>query len=236
VIGGGGVGGCRVVRLSLGVDRDSLVRHIGDVTVVVIGGVLDVLGPAVGESNRVTAGNVTGGISGLGSVELGLGVVISNTVLKGVWGRLFLLNIGGGVAVGGGVVHRGGMGNHGCGVHGVGNNGGVVRGRGMVDNGGVVRGRGMVDNRGVVRSRSVVHDGSGVVGSRGMVHNRGVIRSRGMISGGSVVRRGGIAGNGSGSVDSSNGLLVVSITMDRLRSGVGLASYAGVGSAMGLVQ
>ena len=224
MIGGGGVGGCRVVRLSLGVDRDSLVRHIGDVTVVVIGGVLDVLGPAVGESNRVTAGNVTGGISGLGSVELGLGVVISNTVLKGVWGRLFLLNIGGGVAVGGGVVHRGGMGNHGCGVHGVGNNGGVVRGRGMVD------------NRGVVRSRSVVHDGSGVVGSRGMVHNRGVIRSRGMISGGSVVRSGGIAGNGSGSVDSSNGLLVVSITMDRLRSGVGLASYAGVGSAMGLVQ
>lgn len=219
----------RVVGLSLGVDRDSLVRHIGDVTVVVIGGVLDVLGPAVGESNRVTAGNVTGAISGLGSVELGLGVVISNTVLKGIWSRLFLLNIGGGVAVGGGVVHRG-MGNHGCGVHGVGNDGGVVRGRGMVDNGG------MVDNRGMVRSRSVVHDGSGVVGSRGMVHNRGVIRSRGMVSGGSVVRSGGIAGNGSGSVDSSNGLLVVSITMDRLRSGVGLASYAGVGSAMGLVH
>ena len=233
MIGGGGVGGCRVVRLSLGVDRDSLVRHIGDVTIVVIGGVLDVLGPAVGESNRVTAGNVTGGIGGLGSVELGLGVVISNTVLKGVWGGLLLLNVGGGgVAVGGSVVHnRGGVGNHGCGVHGVSNNGGVVRGGGMVDNGSSVVGGG-----------SVVHDGSGVVGSRGVVHNGGVIGSGGMVGGGGVIRsRGvvgswGIAGNGSGSVDSSNGLLVVSITMDRLRSGVGLASYAGVGSAMGLVH
>ncbi len=227
MIGGGGVGGCRVVRLSLGVDRDSLVRHIGDVTIVVIGGVLDVLGPAVGESNRVTAGNVTGGIGGLGSVELGLGVVISNTVLKGVWGGLLLLNVGGGgVAIGGSVVHnRGGVGNHGYGVHGVSNNWGVVRGGGMVDNGSSVVGGG-----------SVVNDGSGLVGSRCVVHNGGVIGGGGVIRSRGMVGSGGIAGNGSGSVDSGNRLLVVSITMDRLRSGVGLAGYAGVGSAMGLVH
>jgi hypothetical protein len=103
----------RVVGLSLRVDRDSLVGHIGDITVVVVGGVLNVLGPAVRESNRVAAGHGTVGISGLSSLELGLGVVISNTVGISIRSGLLLLISGGGVAVGGGVVDRG--------VHSVGN-------------------------------------------------------------------------------------------------------------------
>ena len=60
----GGIGGRRMVGLGLGVDGDTLVAHIGDVSVVVVGGVLDVLGPAVGQSNRVRAGHGTVGIGG----------------------------------------------------------------------------------------------------------------------------------------------------------------------------
>ena len=220
-------GGGRVVGLSLGVDRDSLVGHIGDITVVVVGGVLNVLGPAVGESNRVAAGHGTVGIGGLGGLELGLGVVISNTVFIGIGGGL-LLSVGLGVAVGGGGMGNdgGGVGNDWSGVHGVGDgsvdsvsNDGSVHSVGN-DGGGVVGGRGMVDNRGVV--------GGG--GDYGVGNSGGVVGSRGVIGGG------GIAGNGGGSVDSGHRLLMVSITMDRLGSSVGLAGNTGVSSSVGLVH
>jgi len=209
----------RVVRLSLGVDRDSLVGHIGDITVVVVGGVLNVLGPAIGKSNRVAARDGTVGIGCLGSVESGLGVVISNTILIGIRSGLLLH---GGVAIsGGGVVDNGSVGNDGGGVHGVGNNRGVIWGRGMVNNRGVIRSSGMVDNR-------------GVIGGRGMVDNRG------MVSRGSMVGRGwgitNMVGNSSRSMDSSHCLLITSISMDSLRSSVGLAGNASVVSAMGLVD
>jgi len=161
----------RVVRLSLGVDRDSLVGHIGDITVVVVGGVLNVLGPAIGKSNRVATGNGTVGIGGLGGLELGLGVVISNTVCIGIGGGL-LLSVGLGVAVDGlRVGNHGGVVNDGSGVHGVddgsvhsvGNDGsGVVGGGGVVNNRGMVGGGGMVNNRGMIRS-------GGMVNNRGMV-------------------------------------------------------------------
>jgi len=215
----------RVVRLSLGVDRDSLVGHIGDITVVVVGGVLNVLGPAIGKSNRVAARDGTVGIGCLGSVESGLGVVISNTILIGIRSGLLLH---GGVAIsGGGVVDNGSVGNDGGGVHGVGNDRGVVRGRGMVDNRGVVRGRGSMVSGGSVHG----------VGNWGMdgVGNRGVIRSRGsMVSWGWGISN--MVGNGSGSMDSGHWLLITSISMDRLRSSVGLAGNASVVSAMGLVD
>merc|ERR1719431_1088049 len=115
----------RAVRLGLGVDRDSLVGHIGDINVVVVGGVLNVLGPAIGKSNRVATSDGAVGISGLGSIELGLGVVISNTILIGIGsGHLLLSGV-----VGGGMISRG--------SYGVGDNGGsVVHNRG-VNNGGV---------------------------------------------------------------------------------------------------
>jgi len=206
----------RVVRLSLRVDRDSLVRHIGDITVVVVGGVLNVLGPAIGKSNRVAARHSTVGIRCLGSVELGLGVVISNTILKSIRGGLLLLNISGGGMVGGGGMVDGSMGNDGGGVHGVGNNRGVIRGRGMVDNRGMIRGRGMVDNRGMIRSRgSMVSWGSMVGGGWGISN---------------------MSRNGSGSMDSSHRLLITSISMDRLRSSVGLAGNTGMISTMGFVD
>jgi len=226
----------RVVRLSLGVDRDSLVGHIGDITVVVVGGVLNVLGPAIGKSNRVAARDGTVGIGCLGSVESGLGVVISNTILIGIRSGL-LLHSGVAISGGGGMVDNGGMGNDGGGVNGVGNNRGGVDGVG--NNWGVVRGRGMVDNRGVVRGRGSMVSGGSVhgVGNWGMdgVGNRGVIRSRGsMVSWGWGISN--MVGNGSGSMDSGHWLLITSISMDRLRSSVGLAGNASVVSAMGLVD
>jgi hypothetical protein len=215
----------RVVRLSLGVDRDSLVGHIGDITVVVVGGVLNVLGPAIGKSNRVAARDGTVGIGCLGSVESGLGVVISNTILIGIRSGLLLH---GGVAIsGGGVVDNGSVGKDGGGETGEGNDRGVVRGWGMVDNWGVVWGRGSMVSGGSVHG----------VGNWGMdgVGNRGVIRSRGsMVSWGWGISN--MVGNGSGSMDSGHWLLITSISMDRLRSSVGLAGNASVVSAMGLVD
>jgi hypothetical protein len=211
-----------MVRLGLRVDRDSLVRYISNVTVVVVGGVLNVLGPAIGKSNRVAASNSTVGIGCLGSVESGLGVVISNTILKSIRSGLLLLISGGGVAISrGGMVDNRSVGNDGGGVHGVGNNRGVIWGRGMVNNRGVIRSSGMVDNR-------------GVIGGRGMVDNRG------MVSRGSMVGRGwgitNMVGNSSRSMDSSHWLLITSISMDRLRRSVGLAGNAGMISTMGLVD
>merc|ERR1719360_289687 len=157
----------RVVRLSLGVDRDSLVGHIGDITVVVVGGVLNVLGPAIGKSNRVATRDSIGGLGGL---ELGLGVVISNTVCIGIGGGL-LLSVGLGVAIDGlRVGNHGGVVNDGSGVHGVGN--GSVHSVGN-DGSSVVGGRGVMNNR-------------GMVGGRGVMNNRGMVGGSGVMGGGSI--------------------------------------------------
>merc|ERR1719468_1426169 len=138
---GGVIGGCSsMVGSSLRVNRDTFVRHIGYVTIVVIGGVLNVLGSTVGKGNRVASGNSTVNIGGLGGGKLSLGVVISNTILKGVGGGLLFVvgGVNGGVTVGRGVSNdRGGMGNYGSTVHnrdGVGNHWSVVHNRDGVGN------------------------------------------------------------------------------------------------------
>ena len=113
------VGGGGAVGLSLGVHWNSLVGNIGNVSVVVVGGVLDVLGPAVGEGHGVGAGDVAGGISCLISGESSLGIVIGHTVGVGVgsMGSVVVsrLLVGGrGVVGGGGVgVDGGGRGGQG---------------------------------------------------------------------------------------------------------------------------
>ena len=125
---GGGIG------LGLGVDSSSLVCDIGDISIIAVGRVLDMLDTSIGKSNRVGAGNVGGTIGLLLSVEVGLGVVISDGVGEGVGGNLIgvdlsLVGGGGGVVSGGSVDSvshdRGGM--HGVG-DGVGDNH-----RGVVD-------------------------------------------------------------------------------------------------------
>ena len=72
------------IRLGFGVDWDSLIGYVSDISVVVVGGVLDMLGATIGKSNIVRSRNNTSSISSLSSVEVSLGVVISNSVLVGV--------------------------------------------------------------------------------------------------------------------------------------------------------
>ena len=100
-----------------GVDGLSRVGHLGDVAVDVVGGVGDGLDPAVGEGDGVRATDNTVGISGLSSVEVGLGVVVGNTVSVGVGLRGLLDD-----SDSGGMVGRGGM-----------NDGGSVDNRGSMD-------------------------------------------------------------------------------------------------------
>merc|ERR1719431_147330 len=138
-----GVGG------SVGVDSLAVVSDLGDVAGVVVHVVVDVLDPAVREGHRVGALSLACAITGLGGVEVGLGVVVSDGVVVGVGGDLVGVHLGG-------VVGRGGMGN-------------------SMDSRGVV-GRGSVHNGGSMVSRGSVNNGGSVVGS--MVGNGGSVVGR----------------------------------------------------------
>jgi len=86
-------GGWLVSRL-LRVDSGSLVSHISHIAVISIGGVLDVLDPAVGKSHRVRSGDVAGTIGLLLALEVGLAVVVSNGVGEGVGRDLIRVLLG----------------------------------------------------------------------------------------------------------------------------------------------
>ena len=116
-----------------GVDGLSRVGHVSNKAVGVVSVVGDGLDPAVGKRNSVRATNNAVGIPRLLGVEVGLGVVVRDTIGEGVGLRGLL-----------GVFHRG--------VVGRGRSMVDHRGRGMVSN----RGRGMVGNRGMVGSGSSV--------------------------------------------------------------------------------
>ena len=96
------------IGLGLGVDRGALVGDLGDVAVDVVGGVLHMLDPAVGKGDRVRSRDNTVGIAGLSSVEVGLGVVVGNTVGVGVGLRGLLDDLDDRSSVGRGSVHNGG--------------------------------------------------------------------------------------------------------------------------------
>ena len=64
-----------------GVDRGALVADLGDKAVDVVGGVLGCLDPAVGQSNHIAASDNTVGILGLSLLEVGLAVVIIDSIL-----------------------------------------------------------------------------------------------------------------------------------------------------------
>ena len=98
-VGGGG----RVLGLSV-------IGDLGDIAVVVVDVVVDVLDPAVGKSNGVRTLTLAGAIVGLSSVEVGVGVVVSYGVLVGVGGDLIGVHLDrGSVVGGGGSVGRGSM-------------------------------------------------------------------------------------------------------------------------------
>ena len=87
-------GGGWDIGLLLWVDSGSLVCDIGDISIITIAGVLDMLDTSIGKSNRVGSGDVGGTIRLLLSVEVGLGVVISNSVGEGVGGDLIGVLLG----------------------------------------------------------------------------------------------------------------------------------------------
>merc|ERR1712203_774180 len=98
------------------------VGDLGDVTVIVVGVVVDGLDTAVGKVHRVGALNNTGAIVALRLAEGSARVLVSHSVVVGVGGDLS--KVGGSIADS------------------------VVGNRGSMDNRGMVNNRGMVDHRG----------------------------------------------------------------------------------------
>ena len=94
-----------------GVDRGALVADLSNKAVDVVGGVLGSLDPAVGQSNHIAAGNNTVGILGLSLLEVGLAVVIIDSVLVGkrLGGKLLhlLVDCRRGGTIGGGACCKG---------------------------------------------------------------------------------------------------------------------------------
>ena len=139
-------------RDSLGVDSLAIVGDGGDVSLDVVGGVLDVLGAAVREGDGVRSSPGSGAIVGLSSLEVGAGVVVGNGVLVLVGGDLVGVHLSDGVG------------------NGVGNS--VVDNRGGVDDGGSMgnnRG-GVGDSVGNAVSNNSVVAGKKLGGSRGRSH------------------------------------------------------------------
>ena len=159
------------------------VGHIGNVAVVVVGVVVDSLGPAVRKGNGVRSSNHTVSVIVLLLVEGSLAVVISNGVGEGVGAGLSKVvgdvsSLDRGVVSGSGLV--GDWGDHGS-----------MIGRGGVDDGGSVDDRGMV--RGSVYS--VVSDNSiSSVKSVGGISDNSSVSSEGLaLGGGSVLSLVGLA-------------------------------------------
>merc|ERR1719397_1986721 len=164
----GGLGGD--VGLGLGVDGGALVGDLSYIAVHVIGSVLHGLDPAVGKGDLVRAGDNTVGIAGLSGVEVGLGVVVSNTIGVGVRLR-GLLNVHNRSSV----VGRGSVDNRGN-LHN--------RGRGVVSRGSVHNRGGVVDGVGHKRGSMDSMMGNCVMGHRGsmmhsMVSHRSSVDKRG---------------------------------------------------------
>jgi len=195
------------------------------------------LSATIRESNGVRSGNSTGSIRGLSSLEVSLGIVISNSILVSVWCRLFLLMIcrGSMISRGRDVVGWGRMHHRGMISWGNMHNGGSMIGWGMVDYRGSMISRGMVNNWGRMVSRSwcmvcrssMVYWGWSMVGWGSMVSWSSMVRRCRSIS---------MCGESSWSVNSSRVFLIATIAMYRLWSSMGLAYNRGMYSAMGLVD
>ena len=103
VVGGSGLGVTVSTCGLRGVDRGTLIGDLSDETVVVVGGVGGGLDSAVGESDDERSLDIALGVLGLGLLEVGLGVVVVDTVLIGerLGGKLLLRLVGSGWAIGG---------------------------------------------------------------------------------------------------------------------------------------
>jgi len=146
---------------SLWIDSSSVIGNISNIAFIAISLVVDMLGTAIRESNRVGSSSIASTITSLSSVESSLGVVISNSVGVGVRRGLirvsWLSMVGRGSVDNRGMVSRGSMDNR-----GVVNNGGMVGRGSVVDNGGMVS-WGSMDNRSSMVGWGSVDDRSSMV-------------------------------------------------------------------------
>jgi len=157
------------------------VGHISHIAVVVVGVVVDSLGPAIGKSDSVGSSDNTVSVVVLLLVEGSLAVVISHGVGEGVGAGLskVVSNVSSlhwGVVGGGGVVDNGGV----VGGGGVDNGSSVVGWGGVVDDGGGVVGGSVVDT---VRHNSI----SSVQSVGGISNNSGVSSESLALGGGPVL-------------------------------------------------
>merc|ERR1711881_467731 len=115
------------VSRSIGILSSAVIGDLSDVSIVGIRVVVDMLGAAVREVDIVRTLGIASSVTGLGSIEVGGGVVVSNGVVVCVGGDLVRVNLGSSVhnwsVVGRGSVdyrssmhHRGSV-NHGCSVN-----------------------------------------------------------------------------------------------------------------------
>jgi hypothetical protein len=225
----------RSIGLSLRVDWNSLISDLSNESIVVISGVLNMLGSAIGKCNSVLSSHSSISISGLSSTEGSLGVVISNSIGVGVglWSLLFLM-------VGGrSMVSRGSL-----------NNWSIMDNRGIIssldrgtisslDNGSSMDNRGIIGSLdwGTISSWSSMYN-RGTISSWSSMDNRGSMNNwsrmvRSSMNNWSGVVRGSMnnwsrsIGNrvrkSSRCMHTSNWLLIVSIAVDRLGSSMWLA-------------
>merc|ERR1712226_593515 len=101
---------------SIGIDSSAVIGDLSHVAVVVVGVVVDMLDPAIRKSHGVRAFSLAGSVARLSSVEVGVGVVVSDGIVVCVGGDLGSMVSRGGVGHNRGVVGRGGV-NHRCGVN-----------------------------------------------------------------------------------------------------------------------
>merc|ERR1711942_511079 len=100
-------------RSSLRVSSSTIIGHISNIAIVGVRVVVDMLDPAVRESHRVGSLSIASSITGLSSIEVGVGVVIGNSVVVGVRRDLISINLsnsmGDGSMVSRGSMHHRGM-------------------------------------------------------------------------------------------------------------------------------
>ena len=135
-------GGCVVgsrARVSRSISS-TLVLDISNISTIVVGVVLDMLGPAIRKEDRVGSLYITRTIGHLSSIEVGSRILVVHSILVAVGFGLLLVDR--------------------C--------RGVVRSRSVMSNRGVVNNRGMVDCRSMVGGRCVVRSRC-MIGGRCMV-------------------------------------------------------------------
>ena len=97
------------------VGSSSIIGNISNISSISISSVANMLGTTIRKSNRVRSSSINSTITSLSSIEVGVGVVISNSISVGVRRRLIricrLSMVGGGGMDNRGVVGRGSMDN-----------------------------------------------------------------------------------------------------------------------------